>query len=103
MTNYREILRLDSLGLNKTQIADACDCSRTTVISVSFYFLSSSTVDYTEFSAASAESTGYRTAFYPLPDIVLCDIQAHKKPEINQTKHKANAPKKAIYAHRNDN
>ncbi len=32
MTNYREILRLDSLGLNKTQIADACDCSRTTVI-----------------------------------------------------------------------
>ncbi len=34
MTNYREILRLDSLGLNKTQIADACDCSRTTVIAV---------------------------------------------------------------------
>ena len=34
MTNYREILRLGSLGLNKTQIADACDCSRTTVIAV---------------------------------------------------------------------
>lgn len=34
MTNYREILRLDSLGINKTQIADACDCSRTTVIAV---------------------------------------------------------------------
>lgn len=32
MTNYREILRLDSLGLNKTQIAEACGCSRTTVI-----------------------------------------------------------------------
>ena len=32
MTNYREILRLDSLGLNKTQIAAACGCSRTTVI-----------------------------------------------------------------------
>lgn len=34
MTNYREILRLDSLGLNKTQIADALGCSRTTVITV---------------------------------------------------------------------
>ena len=34
MTNYREILRLNSLGRNKTQIADACDCSRTTVIAV---------------------------------------------------------------------
>jgi len=32
MTNYREILRLDSLGLNKTQIAEANGCSRTTVI-----------------------------------------------------------------------
>lgn len=32
MTNYREILRLDDLGLNKTQIAEACGCSRTTVI-----------------------------------------------------------------------
>lgn len=34
MTNYREILRLDSLGLNKTQIAEACGCSITTVITV---------------------------------------------------------------------
>ena len=34
MTNYREILRLNSLGLNKTQIAEVCDCSRTTVIKV---------------------------------------------------------------------
>lgn len=34
MTNYREILRLSSLGLNKVQIADACGCSRTTVIKV---------------------------------------------------------------------
>ncbi len=32
MTNYREILRLDSLGLNKTLIAEACGCSRTTVV-----------------------------------------------------------------------
>jgi len=32
MTNYREILRLNSLGLNKTQIAEACGYSRTTVI-----------------------------------------------------------------------
>lgn len=34
MTNYCEILRLRSLGLNKSQIADACGCSRTTVIKV---------------------------------------------------------------------
>ena len=34
MTNYREILRLDSLGLNKTQIAESIGCSRTTVIQV---------------------------------------------------------------------
>ena len=32
MINYREILRLDDLDLNKTQIAEACGCSRTTVI-----------------------------------------------------------------------
>ena len=34
MTNYREILRLSSLGLNKTQIAQSIGCSRTTVIQV---------------------------------------------------------------------
>ncbi|MCR5653595.1 MAG: IS21 family transposase [Ruminococcus sp.] len=34
MTNYREILRLDGLGLNKSQIAASCGCSRTTVIQV---------------------------------------------------------------------
>ncbi len=34
MTNYREILRLNSLGYSNTEIADACDCSRTTVIAV---------------------------------------------------------------------
>ena len=34
MTNYREILRLKSLGLNNTQVAEACCCSRTTVIQV---------------------------------------------------------------------
>ena len=32
MTNHREILRLDSLGLNKTLISEACGCSRTTVV-----------------------------------------------------------------------
>ena len=32
MTNYREILRIQSLGLNNSQIADACGYSRTTVI-----------------------------------------------------------------------
>ena len=34
MTNYREILRLRSLGLNRTQIADSLGVSRTTVIHV---------------------------------------------------------------------
>ena len=33
MTNYREILRLDSIGLNKTEIAASCGCSRNTVAS----------------------------------------------------------------------
>ena len=33
MTNYREILRLDSIGLNKTEIAASCGCSRNTVSS----------------------------------------------------------------------
>lgn len=32
MTDYREILRLSSLGLNRTQIADSLGASRTTVI-----------------------------------------------------------------------
>ena len=31
MTNYREILRLPSLGLNKTEIASSCRCARNTV------------------------------------------------------------------------
>ena len=31
MTNYREILRLDSIGLNRTEIAVSCGCSRNTV------------------------------------------------------------------------
>ena len=33
MTNYREILRLDSIGLNRTEIAESSDCSRNTVAS----------------------------------------------------------------------
>ena len=32
MTNYREILRLDSIGLNRTEIAASCGCSRNTVV-----------------------------------------------------------------------
>jgi len=32
MKNYKEILRLDSLGIKKTQIATSCNCSRTTVV-----------------------------------------------------------------------
>ena len=31
MTNYRELLRLHSLGLNKTEIATSCQCARNTV------------------------------------------------------------------------
>ena len=31
MTNYREILRLYSLGFNKTEIATSCKCARNTV------------------------------------------------------------------------
>ena len=31
MTNYHEILRLHSLGLNKTEIASSCQCARNTV------------------------------------------------------------------------
>ena len=31
MTNYREILRLHSLGLNKTEIASSCQCARNIV------------------------------------------------------------------------
>ena len=34
MANYREILRLNSLGFNHTQIDKSADCSRTTVINV---------------------------------------------------------------------
>ena len=32
MTNYREILRLHSLGFNKTEIATSCKCARNTVV-----------------------------------------------------------------------
>jgi len=34
MTNYKEILRLSNLGINNSQIAASCRCSRTTVITV---------------------------------------------------------------------
>ena len=34
MTNYREVLRLESLGINNTQIALSVGCTRQTVISV---------------------------------------------------------------------
>lgn len=34
MTNYREILRLNDLGISKQDIAAACECSRNTVASV---------------------------------------------------------------------
>jgi len=34
MTNHKEILRLNSLGISNSQIAVSCSCSRTTVISV---------------------------------------------------------------------
>lgn len=34
MTNYKEILRLNSLKINNSQIASSCGCSRTTVVTV---------------------------------------------------------------------
>ncbi len=34
MTNYHEILRMNSLGFNKTEIAQSLQCSRTTVRTV---------------------------------------------------------------------
>ena len=34
MTNFREILRLSSLGINNSQIANSLECSRQTVVSV---------------------------------------------------------------------
>jgi hypothetical protein len=42
MTDYREILRLDSLGINKTDIAASCFCARNTVASVKFVFMEES-------------------------------------------------------------
>ena len=32
MTNYKEILRLHSLGINNTRIAESCGCARSAVI-----------------------------------------------------------------------
>ena len=32
MANYKEILRLHSLGINNTRIAESCGCARSTVI-----------------------------------------------------------------------
>lgn len=59
MTNYREILRLNSLGLNKSQIAQSLGCSRTTVIQV----------------LSIAEEKGIS---YPLPD----DLSDRKLSEL---------------------
>ena len=36
MTNYKEILRLHSLGINNTRIAESCGCARSTVIARPF-------------------------------------------------------------------
>ena len=49
MTNYREVLRLSSLGLNKVEIAQSCGCSRNTVAAI----------------LQQAESCGLK---WPLPD-----------------------------------
>jgi len=32
MTNYKEIIRLHSLGINNTHIAESCSCACSTVI-----------------------------------------------------------------------
>ena len=34
MTNYKEILRLHSFGINNTRIAESCGCARSTAISM---------------------------------------------------------------------
>jgi transposase len=34
MTKYREILRLESLGISQRNIAESCECSRNTVVRV---------------------------------------------------------------------
>ncbi len=34
MTNYREILRLNNLGISQRGIAASCSCSRKTIIKV---------------------------------------------------------------------
>ena len=40
MTNYKEILRLHSLGINNTRIAESCGWVRSTVIAASRSFYS---------------------------------------------------------------
>ena len=50
MTNYREILRLHSLGLNKTEIAASLHCARNTV-------------------AATLQRAGNCGLQWPLPDV----------------------------------
>lgn len=52
MTNYREILRLHSLGLNKTEIAASLHCARNTV-------------------AATLQRAGNCGLQWPLPDEML--------------------------------
>ena len=52
MTNYREVLRLKSLGLNKSEIAQSICCSRNTVSAI----------------LQRAESHGLK---WPLPDSLL--------------------------------
>ena len=70
MTNYREILRLFSLGLNKTQIAEICGYSRNTVAQ----------------TIKQAEANGLK---YPLPE----GISDTKLAEIIRP----NAPLKVAY------
>ena len=80
MTNYREILRLSSLGLNKAQIAGVCGCSRTTVIKV--------------LNIASAKGLSY-----PLPDRMSDKQLADALFPANATKPEYKMPDYEYVAH----
>jgi len=74
MTNNKEILRLQSLGINNTRIAEACGCARSTVISTLQYaaakgFIWDSVRDWSEKDVADKllPSVAARQA-YKMPD-----------------------------------
>mgnify|MGYP001097377086 CR=1 FL=1 len=74
MTKYKEILRLNSLGINNTQIASSCECSRTTVVNVlqkakesSISWRNASDMSEKELSKLLFDAEAGKTA-YKMPD-----------------------------------